>query len=100
MIKLDIVNRLVDRLDMPRLTTTRAVNTVFEILKEALVSGERIELRRFGVFRVANRKTGVGRNPKTGQVAAIHPGKTVKFKAGKNMELNPSNDEMRVRQKR
>lgn len=87
MVKLDIVNRLVVRLDMPRQTTAQAVNTVFEILKEALAAGERIELRRFGIFRVANRKTGVGRNPKTGQVAPIPKGKTVKFRAGKDMIL-------------
>ncbi len=71
MIKIDIVNRLVDRLDMPRLMTAQAVNTVFEILKEALAGGDRIELRRFWIFRVANRKTGAGRTPKTGQVIHI-----------------------------
>jgi DNA-binding protein HU-beta len=82
---LDIVNRLVERVEMPRQTITKAVNAVCEILKEGLADGERIELRGFGTFQVKARKTGVGRNPKTGQVAEIPPGKTVKFRAGKDM---------------
>ena len=33
----------------------------------ALGRGRRIELRRFGVFNVKPRKTGIGSNPRTGQ---------------------------------
>ena len=42
------------------------MDTVFEGLKQALTAGERIELRGFGVFSVRARKTGIGRNPRTG----------------------------------
>ncbi len=87
MVKQDIVNRLVGPLGLSRMATTRAVDSVFDILKEALAFGERIELRGFGVFRTVNRKTGIGRNPKTGQVVPIPTGKTVKFKASKEMNL-------------
>src|ERR1700675_4425816 len=48
--------------------------------------GKRIELRRFGVFNVRPRKTGIGRNPRTGQEVSIPPGKAVRFKPGKELQ--------------
>ena len=54
-------------------------------MKKALADGKRIELRGFGVFQVRDRKRGIGRNPKTGVEVPIAPGKTVRFKPGKNL---------------
>jgi DNA-binding protein HU-beta len=48
--------------------------------------GDRIELRRFGVFTVRSRKTGMGRNPRTGQEVMIPPGRVVRFKPGKELQ--------------
>ena len=56
-------------------------------MKNALGRGERIELRRFGVFNVKPRKTGIGRNPRTGQQVSIPPGKAVRFKPGKELAV-------------
>ncbi|MHB8410555.1 MAG: HU family DNA-binding protein [Candidatus Acidiferrales bacterium] len=86
MIKLDIVNAVVQRTNIPRSKAEQAVETVFEALKNALGRGERIELRRFGVFNVKPRKTGIGRNPRTGQQVHIQPGKAVRFKPGKELQ--------------
>ena len=49
--------------------------------------GDRIELRGFGVFNVRPRKTGIGRNPRTGAEVTITPGKAVRFKPGKELHL-------------
>jgi DNA-binding protein HU-beta len=43
-------------------------------------------LRGFGVFVVKPRKRGVGRNPRTGEVTDIPPGKTIRFKPGKELQ--------------
>jgi DNA-binding protein HU-beta len=51
-----------------------------------LERGERIELRGFGIFNVRPRKTGIGRNPRTGAEVAIPPGKAVRFKPGKELQ--------------
>ena len=83
MIKADIVNRVADITDVPRVKAAVAVETIFKVMKQALSEGQRIELRGFGVFQVRDRKRGVGRNPKTGVEVAIAPGKTVRFKPGK-----------------
>ena len=49
-------------------------------------TGDRIELRGFGVFNVRPRKTGIGRNPRTGAEVNIPPGKAVRFKPGKELQ--------------
>jgi DNA-binding protein HU-beta len=86
MIKADIVNQVADATEVPRVKAAQAVDTIIEAMKEALSEGKRIELRGFGVFQVRDRKKGVGRNPKTGIEVSITPGKTVRFKPGKELK--------------
>jgi DNA-binding protein HU-beta len=85
-IKLDIVNAVVSKAGVTRTKAEQAVETVFGAMKNALGKGQRIELRRFGVFNVRPRKTGIGRNPRTGQEVNIPPGKAVRFKPGKELQ--------------
>ena len=85
MIKVDLVNRVAETSDVSRVKAALAVDTIFQALKNALRDGRRIELRGFGVFQIRDRKRGVGRNPKTGVEVAIAPGKTVRFKPGKEL---------------
>ena len=78
---------MIDRTGLPRTKAEHAVDTVFESLKQAMAQGQRIELRGFGVFNVRPRKTGIGRNPRTGTEATIPPGKAVRFKPGKELHI-------------
>ena len=91
MIKLDIVNAVLKKFEedgvaVSRVKAEQAVETVFESLKNAMGRGQRIELRRFGVFSVRPRKTGIGRNPRTGEEVSIPPGKVVRFIPGKELQ--------------
>src|SRR5262249_4513687 len=85
-IKLDIINAVVTKIGITKTQAELAVETVFESMKQALAKGERIELRGFGVFNVRPRKTGIGRNPRTGAEVNIPPGKAVRFKPGKELQ--------------
>ena len=87
MIKADLVRKVVDTVDVPQAKASDAVNAIFDAMREALVKGERIELRGFGVFVVKNRKRGIGRNPKTGVEVAIPPGKAIRFRPGKALRV-------------
>lgn len=78
-----------DRTGLPRNKAEDAVDKVFEGMKLALKNGDRIELRGFGVFNVRPRKTGIGRNPRTGAEVNISPGRAVRFKPGKDLQLLP-----------
>ncbi|MHB8655267.1 MAG: HU family DNA-binding protein [Terriglobia bacterium] len=86
MIKLDIISEVVTRTGITKTKAEIAVETVFESMKNAMAKGDRIELRGFGVFNVKPRKTGIGRNPRTGAEVSIPPGKAVRFKPGKELQ--------------
>ncbi|MEW5974548.1 MAG: HU family DNA-binding protein [Acidobacteriota bacterium] len=86
MIKLDIINQVVERTGISRTKAEMAVDSVFEAMKQALQRNDRIELRGFGVFTIKPRKTGIGRNPRTGEEVSIPPGKAVRFKPGKDLQ--------------
>ncbi len=85
-IKLDIVNEVVNKTGITKSKAETAVEAVFDTMKKALAHGDRIELRGFGVFNVRPRKTGIGRNPRTGAEVNIPPGKAVRFKPGKELQ--------------
>ena len=76
-----------ERTGLPRVKAEAAVDSIFEAMKAALSQDDRIELRGFGVFTVKPRKTGVGRNPRTGAEVSIAPGKAVRFKPGRELQL-------------
>ena len=63
------------------------VNAVFGSMTQALVRGERIEIRGFGSFVVKNRQAREGRNPKTGRLVPVHAKRVPFFKVGKELNL-------------
>jgi DNA-binding protein HU-beta len=87
LIKQDLIQRVVERTGLPRTKAEAAVDAIFEAMKHSLGTSDRIELRGFGVFTVKPRKTGVGRNPRTGTEVTITPGKAVRFKPGKDLQV-------------
>ena len=86
MIKVDIINEVATVADITKVKAEVAVEAVFEAMREAMKRGERIELRGFGVFQVKPRKRGIGRNPRTGKEVRIPPGRTIRFKPGKELQ--------------
>ena len=86
MIKQDIIHQVIAKTGLPRNKAEAAVDTVFESLKKALASGDRIELRGFGVFNVRPRKTGIGRNPRTGATVPVPAKRLPFFKVGKELK--------------
>lgn len=86
MVKGDIVKRLIERSGVSRDKAELVYEAFLHSLKGALARGDRIELRGFGVFTVRPRKTGVARNPKTGEAAQIPTGRVVRFKPGKELQ--------------
>ncbi len=77
---------------LTRNQTEIVVDTVFDSIKKALMTGEKIEIRGFGNFRLKTRNPRKARNPKTGESVDV-PGKRVLyFKVGKALKeaLNSS----------
>ena len=88
LIKADIVNQIAKELGFSKVKSELAVNSFLDAIRRALKRGERIELRGFGVFLIKPRKSGIGRNPRTGTEVAIPPRKTVRFKPGKEIKFS------------
>jgi integration host factor subunit beta len=83
MTKSELILRLAKR--HPRLYTSdveRVVNTIFGEMTEALVRGDRVELRGFGAFFVRKRNGRIGRNPRTGEIVTVQPKIRPFFKTG------------------
>ena len=85
MVKADLVQEVMRITQLPRTKALLAVECMFHCMKNALMTGNRIELRGFGVFQVSSRKRGIGRNPRTGEEVEIPPGRAIKFKPGKEL---------------
>jgi integration host factor subunit beta len=85
MTKAELVEKVSERIDLTKKETDRIVNLVFGSIVDALSTGEKVELRGFGSFRVRNRESRDGRNPKTGTTVHIPAKKVPFFKAGKEL---------------
>ena len=64
---------------------------ILKEIKEALMRGERVELRGFGVFSTNTQKESLRRNPKTGEKVKVPQKKTIQWKMSKEM-LEKLND--------
>ena len=87
MIKADIVDEVVERLaTCHAIKAVHAVDTIIDAMKDALCDGRAHRAARLRRLPGRDRKKGVGRNPKTGVEVAITPGRTVRFKPGKDLK--------------
>ena len=86
MTKSELIARLAER--FPQLVAKDAdfaVKMMLDAMSEALVRGDRIEIRGFGSFALNYRPPRIGRNPKSGEKVSV-PAKWVPhFKAGKEL---------------
>lgn len=62
------------------------IDTIFDQMTHALVTGDRIEIRGFGSFEVRVREPRKGRNPKTGSAVYVNTRKVPFFKVGKALK--------------
>jgi nucleoid DNA-binding protein len=86
MTKKDIVLKVSDETNLKQIDVKKIVQKTFDCIIDALIRGEKIELRNFGVFKVKQRRSRTGRNPRTNQVIPVPPRKVVVFKAGLEMK--------------
>jgi len=86
MTKKDIILKVADETGLKQIDVKLVVQKTFDCIIEALVRGEKIELRNFGVFKIKQRKSRTGRNPRTNQIIPVPPRKVVVFKSGLEMK--------------
>jgi len=86
MTKKDIVLKIADETNFKQIDVKKVVQKTFDAIIDSLVRGEKVELRNFGVFKIKERRSRTGRNPRTGQVVPVPSRKVAVFKAGLEMK--------------
>ena len=86
MTKAELVEEVANSSDLTKKDAEVIVQTVLDSIVESLKNGEKIELRGFGSFRVRNRSSRQGRNPKTGSTVKVPAKKVPYFKPGKELK--------------
>ena len=84
--KNDLVTKLAERTGLAKMDAQKAVDGVFEVVTDALKSGDEVRITGFGVFVVSSRAGGKGRNPQTGEEIVIKASKAPRFRAGKPLK--------------
>ena len=80
MTKADIVESIYERVGFSKKESAELVETVFEVIKEALVSGEKVKFSGFGNFIVREKNARKGRNPQTGEEIQLEARRVLTFK--------------------
>ena len=78
--KAQIVESVQNQIGLPKNRSLQTVETLLEIIKRTLASGEDVLLSGFGKFCVKEKKARRGRNPATGEDMILAPRKVVTFK--------------------
>jgi len=89
MTKRDLVVRISRETGVIQEDVHAIIQKALDYVSEALVKGENVEFRDFGVFEVCTRKARIGRNPNRPEnVVQIPERRVVKFKPGKKMKAD------------
>jgi len=84
--KRDIVKEVSEKTSLTQTEIKDIVQMALDAIVTALVRGEKVELRNFGVFMVKERAERRARNPRTGEEVIVPRKKVVAFKPGRMME--------------
>jgi len=86
-IKSELVHALKEKLpELQQRDVELALNCMLKQMEDALVQGERIEIRGFGSFDLRHRPSRIARNPKTGESVNLPAKVVTHFKPGKEMK--------------
>ena len=84
--KADLVGSIASGAELKKVQAEKALSSLTDAIRHALVAGKKVTLVGFGTFTVATRAARTGRNPRTKKPIKISASKAVRFKAGKAMK--------------
>ena len=77
----DLTDALHEAVGLTRQDCAHLVERTLDLVVEAMEDGQTVKLSGFGVFQVRSKRERMGRNPKTGEPAAIAPRRVIGFRA-------------------
>lgn len=92
MTKAELIEEVARAIDVTRKDSEAVIETIFDSIIDSLRKGDKVEIRGFGSFRIRQRESRTGRNPKTGEKVEVPARKIPYFKPSKDLKdnLNPS----------
>ncbi len=93
MTKAHLVEEVARSTELTKKDAEVIVSTVLESIVDSLKGGDKIELRGFGSFRIRERGSRIGRNPKTGARIDVPSRRIPYFKPGKELRERLNSDE-------
>ena len=84
--KSELIKNLSEQSNISMEESTLVVNTFVDSMKDALLEGDRVEIRGFGSFKVKEYGSYAGRNPRTGEKVEVDPKRLPFFRAGKELK--------------
>src|ERR1035437_421968 len=86
MTRLELIKRLASHYpQLELMDAEHSVKLIVKTMAQALLEGNRIEIRGFGSFDLSYRPPRVGRNPKSGEKVLVPEKYAPHFKAGKEL---------------
>jgi len=82
----DLTEVLHREVGLSRTESADMVNSVLDLISEALVNGHSVKLSSFGTFMVRSKRQRMGRNPKTGEEVPITPRRVLVFRPSQIMK--------------
>jgi len=83
--KIDIVKSIKEQIGYSRKQSEHLVETILEMVKSSLESGEDVMISGLGKFCVRQKKQRKGRNPATGEDLMLKPRKVVTFRCSEKL---------------
>lgn len=83
--KTKLINAVSAKSKLSRKDAESAVEAVFDVITQSLVSGDSFALLGFGKFEVCHREARSRLDPKTGEEFRIQAGKVPVFRASKSL---------------
>ena len=84
--KADLIAAIAAKTVDTKKSAEASVNALVDVITEALVKGDKVQLVGFGSFEVRKRAARKGRNPQTKEEIKIPASKAPVFKAGKALK--------------
>ena len=78
--KSHLIDAIAEQNGFSKKKSTETVETILEIIKSTLASGDDVVISGFGKFCVTDKRERKGRNPATGEDMILRPRRVVTFK--------------------
>ena len=92
--KKDLVNRVYMQLGFSKYVSENLINDFLSMIIQNIKNEKKLKITKFGTFSIRQKKSRVGRNPKTKETKVISSRKVVLFKPSKEFKefINNIND--------